>query len=187
MGRLREILYLQAMTYISETEYRAKCGRLTIWTYTDSVVMCRWQSCDSTSVRRRILRGLKCRTVKAEESTASKELKRQLNEYFAGERKSFNIQPLLIGSDFQKAAWTTITGIHYGQTISYKQEAIQAGHPTALRAIGNANRENPIVIVIPCHRVVGSEGMPRGYAGGTDIQRFLNETEQKNLDGDSQH
>jgi methylated-DNA-[protein]-cysteine S-methyltransferase len=77
------------------------------------------------------------------------------------------------GTPFQQKAWKAMQTIPYGQTISYAEEARRAGHPTALRAIGNANHRNPIAVIVPCHRVVASHGKIGGYGGGLDRKRFL--------------
>jgi methylated-DNA-[protein]-cysteine S-methyltransferase len=77
------------------------------------------------------------------------------------------------GTLFQKSAWEAMLTIPYGQTISYAEEARRAGHPTALRAIGNANGRNPLAIIVPCHRVIASNGTIGGYSSGLDRKRFL--------------
>lgn len=165
------------MTHIAKTTYIAPCGELNIWTYADSVVMCKWAVGRCEMTERRILRSLRCDVV-AEESEVAKELKAQLDEYFCGERKTFSTPTLLIGTDFQKAAWQALTQIPYGTTITYREEAALACHPGAMRAIGNCNNANPVVILIPCHRVVPAHGAYGGYNGGSEIKRHLIELEQ---------
>lgn len=102
---------------------------------------------------------------------------KQLEEYFAGKRKHFDLPLHPIGTDFQKAVWHGLLSIPYGETRNYKQMAQMIGHPTASRAVGMANNKNPILIVIPCHRVVGSDGSPKGYSGGLEIKRRILELE----------
>ncbi len=105
----------------------------------------------------------------------------QLQEYFKGERKEFDLPLLFLGTDFQKSVWRALCNIPYGQTRSYKEIAIAVGNPKASRAIGMANNRNPITIVVPCHRVVGSNGSLVGYAGGLERKTAFLEIESKNL------
>lgn len=101
----------------------------------------------------------------------------QLNEYFAGERKAFSITLDLKGTVFQRRVWHILMQIPYGNTVSYKDVAVAANSPAAVRAVGQANNKNPIAIIVPCHRVVGSDGKLVGYGGGLDIKRRLLELE----------
>ena len=97
----------------------------------------------------------------------------QLNEYFAGQRTGFDLPLEPAGTDFQKAVWRALVNIPYGQTKTYKEIAQEVGCPKACRAVGMANNKNPIAIIIPCHRVIGSNGKLVGYAGGLDIKEKL--------------
>ncbi|GAE29990.1 methylated-DNA--[protein]-cysteine S-methyltransferase [Halalkalibacter hemicellulosilyticus] len=97
----------------------------------------------------------------------------QLEEYFAGERDHFDVPLDLCGTPFQKKVWSALTQIRYGETVSYKEIAERIGAPRAVRAIGGANNQNPIPIVIPCHRVIGSNGNMVGYGGGLDKKERL--------------
>ncbi|WP_019121771.1 methylated-DNA--[protein]-cysteine S-methyltransferase [Brevibacillus massiliensis] len=97
----------------------------------------------------------------------------QLDEYFAGKRRSFDLPLDLYGTPFQKAVWQELTRIPYGQTRSYKEIAMALGAVKAVRAIGGANNRNPIPIVVPCHRVIGSNGALVGYGGGLSIKQHL--------------
>ncbi len=99
--------------------------------------------------------------------------KRQLAEYFAGRRKVFELELDPSGTGFQKAVWQAIAGVPYGETISYGELARRAGFPEGARAAGAATGRNPIGIVVPCHRIVGSDGSLTGYAGGLDRKRAL--------------
>lgn len=103
----------------------------------------------------------------------------QLDKYFSGESKSFDLPLDPSGTDFQKKAWMALRGIPYAQTISYKQQAEKIGNAKAVRAIGAANGKNPISIIVPCHRVIGSDGKLTGYAGGVDTKLGLLEHEAK--------
>jgi len=102
-----------------------------------------------------------------------KRAKKQLGEYFAGKRKHFDLELDPAGSPFQKHVWKAIAGVPYGETISYGELARRAGFPEGARAAGAATGRNPISIVVPCHRIVGSNGKLTGYAGGLDKKRAL--------------
>ena len=95
----------------------------------------------------------------------------QLREYFAGERTAFDLDLRPAGSAFEQRVWDELLRIPYGETASYAEIAERIGHPGAARAVGRANARNPIAIVIPCHRVIGSNGSLTGYAGGIDSKR----------------
>lgn len=97
----------------------------------------------------------------------------QLNEYFEGKRKEFELPLSLNGTDFQRSVWKALQSIPYGETRSYKQIAQQAGNGKACRAVGMANHRNPVMIVVPCHRVIGADGSMVGYGGGLDMKEFL--------------
>jgi methylated-DNA-[protein]-cysteine S-methyltransferase len=97
----------------------------------------------------------------------------QLNEYFAGTRKEFDVPLDIEGTDFQKKVWNELQKIPYGKTISYKTLSEKLGDVKAIRAVGKANGQNPIAIIIPCHRVIGANGNLVGYAGGLDIKEKL--------------
>lgn len=97
----------------------------------------------------------------------------ELKEYLSGKRKNFDIEIEMIGTDFQKKVWKELLNIPYGETRSYKDIAIAIGNEKACRAVGNANNKNPIAIIVPCHRVVGSDGSMTGYAGGLNIKEKL--------------
>lgn len=97
----------------------------------------------------------------------------ELEEYFAGERRSFSVPFAFHGTDFQKRVWNALTEIPYGTTVTYKHIAIKIGKPQAVRAVGNANNRNPISIIVPCHRVIGSDGKLIGYGGGLGMKEKL--------------
>lgn len=103
---------------------------------------------------------------------------KELDEYFAGLRKSFDVPISPCGSDFQLAVWEVLSDINYGSTISYKQEALLISNQKACRAVANANAKNPISIIIPCHRVILSDGKIGGYSGGVWRKEFLLELEK---------
>jgi methylated-DNA-[protein]-cysteine S-methyltransferase len=102
---------------------------------------------------------------------------RQLSEYFSGQRRSFDIPLDLVGTDFQIETWQALALIDYGATASYSEQARSMGRPRAVRAVGGANRCNPVPVVLPCHRVIGANGKLTGFAGGLDTKRWLLEHE----------
>jgi methylated-DNA-[protein]-cysteine S-methyltransferase len=102
--------------------------------------------------------------------------------YFKGKRQSFDVPLELVGTEFQKKVWQALSRIPYGQTRSYKQQAIWARSPKAVRAVGQTNGRNRICIILPCHRVVGSDGSLTGYAEGLNVKKFL-----LNLEGIQTH
>ena len=106
---------------------------------------------------------------------------RQLDEYFAAQRRVFDVPLLTVGTPFQRAVWELLTEIPFGGTRSYAWLAAQLGHPRAVRAVAAANRANALSIFIPCHRVVGSDGSLTGYAGGLAAKRLLLGLEQQQL------
>lgn len=114
------------------------------------------------------------------ENTISSLAKQQLDEYFKGIRKTFSLPIKPEGTPFQKRVWEALCTIPYGETASYKQIAIQVDCPKAARAIGMANNKNPLMIIVPCHRVIGTNGKLVGYAGGLAIKEILLNLEKDN-------
>jgi len=103
---------------------------------------------------------------------------KELDEYFAGKRRGFNVPIRAVGTVFRQGVWEQLLAIPYGETRSYKQVAQNVGNTGASRAVGMANNKNPISIIIPCHRVIGSNGSLVGYAGGLDMKRALLDMEK---------
>lgn len=101
------------------------------------------------------------------------ETERQLGEYFAGRRKAFALRLDMAGTAFQRRVWSALLTIPFGETRSYADIATQIGNPKAVRAVGAANGRNPVSIVAPCHRVIGSTGQLTGFAGGLDVKARL--------------
>ena len=98
---------------------------------------------------------------------------RELEEYFAGERKEFSVPLHLKGTEFHQRVWRALCEIPFGKTASYKEIAERIGNPKAIRAVGQANHRNPIPIIIPCHRVIGANGHLTGYGGGMEMKEKL--------------
>jgi methylated-DNA-[protein]-cysteine S-methyltransferase len=103
---------------------------------------------------------------------------RQLGEYFAGTRQTFDLPLDLRGTEFQVSVWEALAEIDFGETSTYGAQAQAIGNPAAVRAVGAANGKNPVSIVLPCHRIVGKDGSLTGFAGGLDAKRYLLDHEQ---------
>jgi methylated-DNA-[protein]-cysteine S-methyltransferase len=104
--------------------------------------------------------------------------KKQLDEYFAGKRKHFDIPLVMHGTEFQNQAWLQLQQITYGETISYGEQSLRLGDKNKARAVGMANGRNPISIIVPCHRVIGANGSLTGFGGGIDRKKYLLALEQ---------
>ncbi|MCH4206740.1 MAG: methylated-DNA--[protein]-cysteine S-methyltransferase [Solobacterium sp.] len=109
-----------------------------------------------------------------------KQAVKELEQYFKGTRKEFDLPLSMKGTEFQLDDWTALMQIPYGETCSYQDIAIAIGKPNACRAVGMANHVNPISIIVPCHRVIGKNGRPAGYGGGLEKQAYLLELEKNN-------
>jgi methylated-DNA-[protein]-cysteine S-methyltransferase len=107
------------------------------------------------------------------DATGNPAVKRQLDEFFAGQRTTFDLPTAPAGTEFQKRVWAELTRIPYGETISYAELARRVGSEGAARAVGRANATNPIAVVVPCHRVIGADGSLTGYAYGVELKRSL--------------
>jgi methylated-DNA-[protein]-cysteine S-methyltransferase len=107
------------------------------------------------------------------------DVRRQLAEYFGGDRITFDVPLAAAGTPFQRAVWRGLRGIPYGETISYGELARRIGRPSAVRAVGLANGRNPISVIVPCHRVIGADGTLTGYGGGIERKRLLLELETR--------
>ncbi len=113
-----------------------------------------------------------------EDPDAFAEVRRQLEEYFAGTRRDFDLDLQLDGTEFQREVWQALLDVPYGQTASYRDIAMAIDRPTATRAVGAANGRNPLSIIVPCHRVIGADGTLTGYGWGTDRKQWLLEHER---------
>ena len=141
-------------------------GRLTLVASDDGLAAILWENEDPVRVRLNIV---------GEDDSHPVLLKaeRQLREYFARKRKVFDLKLDAIGTDFQKKVWRALLTIPFGETRSYADIARQIGSPKAVRAVGAANGRNPISIVAPCHRVIGTNGTLTGFAGGLEVKAYL--------------
>ena len=145
---------------------RSPVGRLTLVASDDGLAAILWENDHPSRVRLNI-------TAEDNRHPVLVETERQLEEYFAGRRKQFALVLDLAGTAFQRRVWNALLTIPFGETRSYAQIARQIGHPRAVRAVGAANGRNPVSIVAPCHRVVGSTGALTGFAGGLDVKADL--------------
>ena len=118
------------------------------------------------------------------ETPLLKKTKKQLKEYFAGKRKEFDLPLAPSGTPFQMKCWEGLRTIPYGETRTYRDIAAYAGNPKAVRAAGGANHNNPISVIVPCHRVVGTNGSLTGFGGGLEAKAYLLNLEQKGSGGD---
>ncbi len=118
-------------------------------------------------------------TIQEGENRHFKTLRNQLKEYFEGSRKEFSVPLVTPGTPFQQAVWKELMNIPYGTTHSYLEQSIALGKPESIRAVANANGMNRISIIIPCHRVIGSDGRLTGYGGGLKRKRWLLDHEKK--------
>jgi methylated-DNA-[protein]-cysteine S-methyltransferase len=138
------------------------------------------------TVDEKIKKALNAEFVERDDETLKK-TRRQLDEYFKGRRREFDIPVFVVGTDFQKSVWNALMKVPYGDTTTYLQLAKDVGNERAVRAVGNANAANPISIVIPCHRTIGSGGELVGYGGGLSVKRRLLELERKNTHACGRH
>jgi O-6-methylguanine DNA methyltransferase len=108
-----------------------------------------------------------------QETTLIRETARQIDEYLDGHRTEFRLPLNPQGTPYQKTVWNALQRVHFGETRTYKQIAEEIGNPRSCRAVGLANNKNPIAIIIPCHRIIGSNGKLTGYAGGLHVKEKL--------------
>ena len=127
----------------------------------------------------RIKKGLSAVFVERDDEVFA-ETRRQIDEYLSGTRREFDIPLLLVGTAFQKSVWEALLRVPYGATSTYKRIAEDIGSQRAVRAVGNACKANPIGIIVPCHRIIGSGGGLVGYGGGLSLKRRLLDLEQSN-------
>ena len=145
-------------------------GQLTLIGSNDGLAAILWENDNPQRVRRNLV-------AQDDDHPVLRDAERQLTEYFAGRRRTFDLALDFVGTAFQKKVWGALLAIPFGETRSYGQIARQIGCPTAVRAVGAANGKNPISIVTPCHRVIGATGKLTGFAGGLEAKAFLLELE----------
>lgn len=131
-------------------------------------------------IAQQVLKSLNANLINEENSVLA-QTRRELGEYFDGSRQTFDTPLHIVGTDFQQYVWQTLQTIAYGKTLSYGEEAKQMQQASAVRAVANANGRNRISIIIPCHRVIGSNGSLTGYGGGLERKQWLLDFEQRTL------
>lgn len=162
---------------ITTKRYESPCGTLLLGSFDGKLCLCDWQvEKHRDNVDRRLKRVLNAEFQDGASEVIEKTAK-ELDEFFAGKRRDFDIPLLFVGTDFQKAVWNELLKIPYGTTISYGDMARRLGMPQAVRAVANANGANAISILAPCHRVIGSDRSLNGYGGGLAAKRTLLEIE----------
>lgn len=161
------------MPHINIQYFNSSCGLFVLASFGDKLCLCDWSNnpCAERN-KRRIERYLNA-SFTIETTSVLEEAKRQLDGYFAGNRKAFTIPLHLVGTDFQQQVWNELLNIPYGATTSYKEIAQNIGKPKAVRAVAGAIGANGISILIPCHRVIGSDKSLTGYAGGLKAKKML--------------
>lgn len=159
-------------------EYKTPFGDMIIGSYERKLCLCDWKNRKMRkAIDDRIKEHLEAEYVE-EQSSIIEECCKQLNEYFNRQRVEFDIPLLLIGSHFQKMVWYKLLQIPYGTTLSYTELSIKLLNRKAVRAIASANGANPISIIVPCHRIIGSNGKMIGYGGGRRTKFKLLELEK---------
>ena len=166
------------MNQINIQYYKTNYGEFILGSYDDKLCMVdfRYRKMRKT-VDDRIKKGLNTKFVEQDDETLQK-TRVQLDEYFNMQRREFDIPILMIGTDFQKSVWDALLKVPYGTTSTYLQLAKDIGNKKAVRAVANANGANAIGIIIPCHRIIGTNGKLTGYAGGLPLKKRLLELEQ---------
>ena len=153
--------------------YQSPCGELKLGAYREKLCLCDWKIEERRIIiDRRIQKELQASYKEGISEVIARTIG-QLDEYFAGRRTTFDIPLLLVGTDFQKTVWNELLNIPYGKTISYAGLSQKLGNPKAIRAIASANGANPISILVPCHRVIGSDRKLVGYGGGLPAKKIL--------------
>ena len=153
--------------------YHTPYGELVIGSYEHKICLCDWRFRKMRDhIDKRIKEGLKTDFLETH-SEVNDILKLQLDQYFKGKRKEFDVPLLMCGTDFQKMVWYKLLQIPYGKTMTYAELAGKLDNRAAIRAVASANGANAISIVIPCHRIIGSDGSMVGYAGGLKTKKRL--------------
>lgn len=153
--------------------YKSPMGELVLGSYQNQLCLCDWKYRKMRqAVDERIKNGLKAEFEDGEAEVLDNTI-HQLKEYFDRNRETFDIPFLLVGTPFQKTVWAALQAIHFGKTASYLDLSRNLGNPDAIRAVASANGANALSILIPCHRIIGSDGSLVGYAGGLDTKRKL--------------
>jgi len=168
------------MKQIKVQFYKTKIGDLILGSFEEKLCLLdfRYRKMRKT-VDNRIKDGLNAEFVE-NDSEVIQQTKKQLNEYLSGDRKEFTLPLLMVGTEFQKSVWKSLMNVPYGTTSTYLQLAKDINNEKAVRAVANANGANAIGLIIPCHRIIGSDGQLAGYGGGVSIKKRLLNLESQN-------
>lgn len=161
--------------------YHSPCGDLLLGSYEEALCLCDWASKPKRAVTDAMIRRLSEAEYIAMPSEVTRLAARQLDEYFAGRRRYFDVPLRMFGTEFRRRVWQAIGEVPYGDTISYGELAERVGDSRAVRAVAAAVWANPVSIFVPCHRIVGRDGALVGYAGGLEAKRRLLELEGADL------
>lgn len=165
---------------IFKTTMKSPVGELLLGANEEGITFVEFASEKGTVQLEKLRKKLKDDMIEGENEHLTR-LKVQLDEYFKGKRTAFDLNLVLTGTPFQKQVWKALMDIPFGKTRSYKEQATAIGKPSAVRAVANANGDNLISIVIPCHRVIGSNGSLTGYGGGLDRKKWLLDLENRTV------
>lgn len=169
------------MKTIQVQYYQSPCGELILGSFENELCMCDWTSENRrAAIDKRIKMTLHA-NYKISTSEVIQKTIQQLDEYFARKRKTFDIPLLFVGTEFQKTVWRELLHIPYGTTASYGELSEKIGNPKAVRAVAASNGANAISILVPCHRIIGSNHKLTGYAGGLEAKKLLLELETPNI------
>ena len=153
--------------------YKSPVGEMILGSYENALCIANWEYGKTKErIEKKIAKALNAEYVN-ETSVVIAEAEKQLDAYFSGEKKDFDLPLLMIGTAFQRSVWESLLQIPYGETASYIEQAERIGNKKAVRAVASANGANAISIFIPCHRIIGSDGTLTGYAGGLDVKKKL--------------
>ncbi len=165
------------MSFISIQYNQTPFGEMLLGAYADKLCICDWRYRKQRAAIDARIKGELQAEFKEENHPVIDQAKKQLAAYFSGNRKTFDMPLLLVGTDFQKIVWQALQQIPFGETRSYLTLSKTLGNEKAIRAVASANGANALSIVIPCHRIIGADGSLTGYAGGLNAKRKLLELE----------
>ncbi|MCG8527379.1 MAG: methylated-DNA--[protein]-cysteine S-methyltransferase [Opitutales bacterium] len=169
------------MSHVSIQYYKTTYGELILGAYDNQLCLCDWRYRKMrASIDARIQKHLDANYLEESHPVISRTIE-ELTEYFAGKRKAFDVPMLFAGSEFQRSVWNALIQVSYGETSTYQKLSDSLGNSKAIRAVAAANGANAISILVPCHRIIGSDGSLVGYAGGLQTKQKLLELEQSLL------
>ena len=167
------------MNSINIQYYNSPCGEIVLASMGDELCLCDWNEMPCAERNKHRLTKYMNAVFRVETSDVLEQTKKQLDEYFAGTRKTFDIPLHPVGTEFQQQVWNALLEIPYGETMSYKDIALSIANLKGIRAVAQAIGANGISILIPCHRVIGSNHSLTGFTGGIEAKRILLEIERE--------